>query len=115
MSQAFDFFKTMMPTSRPADYFLGCLEGAVFMDFNLSADNRVYLCRISFDGYGCCNLDDRAESLGPEDTQSFLEEIQKEKLDQVAIGRLVKEAIRINQADIWSDATEEYGFLAGKN
>lgn len=45
----FGFFKTEMPSSRKADFYLGCLESCVFIDFNLTGNQLITLCRISFD------------------------------------------------------------------
>ena len=111
MTIKFNFFKTAMPETRKADFFLGCLDGAVFIDFNLSHDNVIFLVRISFDGYGCCNLDDRAESLNFTDSQEFLREIENEIVNQETMGFLVRKLITINKDLIWKDAIEEYGFL----
>jgi len=111
MNQDFDFFKTTMPKTRKADYYLGCLDSSVFIDFNHSKDNRIFLVRISFDGYGCCNLDERAKYLDKENSQKFITEIKKEKLNQEKIEKLVKEAIKINKEYIWTDAIEEYGLI----
>jgi len=52
MNQDFAFFKTTMTQTRKADYYLGCLDSCVFLDFNRSTDNGISLARISFDGYG---------------------------------------------------------------
>jgi len=111
MKQDFDFFKTTMPQTRKADYYLGCLDSSVFMDFNYSKDNRISLVRISFDGYGCCNVEEQAKPLNHQDSQKFIKEIRKEKLNQEATEILVKEAIRINQAHIWTDALKEYRLI----
>jgi len=105
------FFKTLMPESRKADFYLGCLDGAVFMDFNISSDNIISLVRISFDGYGCCTLDGHAKCLTITDSQEFLNEIEKEILHQERMAFLIKEIIKINQDLIWKDALEEYGLL----
>jgi hypothetical protein len=43
---------------RIADYYLGCLNGSIFIDINLNENNEVYLKRISFDGYGCGHLNE---------------------------------------------------------
>ena len=59
MNVEIEFFITAMPNSRPADYYLGCLGGSVFMDFNNYKNERVQLKRISVDGYGCCDLRNR--------------------------------------------------------
>jgi hypothetical protein len=111
MNVEFNFFKTSMPETRKADFYLGCLDSSVFVDFNISNDNLIYLVRISFDGYGCCNLYDNAESLNVTDSQEFLKEIEKEILNQETIGSLVKQIVKMNQDLIWKDALEEYGLL----
>ena len=107
----FDFFKIIMPESRKADFYLGCLDGSVFIDFNQSRDGLISLCRISFDRYGCCNIADTTNFLTFEMSKKFIEEITKEELDQEKLTPLVKEIIKINQEYIWTDALEEYNLI----
>lgn len=111
MNIDFNFFKTSMPESRKADVYLGCLEGSVFVDFNITNANYISLVRISFDGYGCCTLDDNVECLNVTESQEFLLEIEKEVLHQETIGRLVMKIVNLNKELIWQDALEEYGLL----
>ena len=111
MNKNFDFHKATMPESRKADYYLCCLDSSVFIDFNRSVENKIVLVRISFDGYGCCNLDKRANHLSYKDSQKFIKEIEKKNLDQDAITELVKEAININKEFIWADALERYDLI----
>ena len=111
MTQDFGFFKTEMPASRKADFYLGCLDGSVFIDFNQSNNELISLCRISFDGYGCCNITDKSNSLNSEMSKKFIEEITKDKLDQEKLTLLVKEVIKINKEFIWTDALEEYDLI----
>lgn len=111
MNPEFNFFKTYMPDPRTADHYLGCLDGFVFLDFNVSNDGLIALIRISFDGYGCCNLGAQAVNLSAADSQEFLVEIEKEVLNQEALGRLVGELLKINSASIWEDALTEYGLI----
>ncbi len=110
----FDFFKWTMPESRKADFYLGCLDGSVFLDFNLNADKRIQLCRISFDGYGCCNLDKDAKCLDKQSSKDFINEIAKDNLNQEKITKLVLELIRLNKDNIWTDALEEYKLINNK-
>jgi hypothetical protein len=110
-TQTFDFFKTTMPDSRKADFYLGCLEGSVFLDFNYTTDNCISLCRISFDGYGSCNIDNNATCLDKQLSKEFIEEIEKNKLDQNRVKRYVLELIRLNSDNIWQDALEEYKLM----
>lgn len=111
MSTNFDFFRTTFSESRKADFYLGCLDGSVFIDFNQSSENLISLCRISFDGYGCCDIEDKPIFVDNELSKQFLEEIRKDDLNQVKITKIVKEIIKINKDILWIDALEEYGLL----
>lgn len=105
------FFKSIMPISRKADYCLGCLDSSVFLDFNVSDDNLVFLIRISFDGYGCCDFEEKSKSLNIEDSKIFIQFINNDELFQNIIRILVKKAIEINKENIWIDALNEYELL----
>ncbi len=109
MRSDFNFFRTNMPDTRQADYYLGCLNGSVFMDFNRSDDNKIHLVRISFDHYGCCSFDESNISMNSEDSRMFIEEIEKEELNQEILERLIKRVINANKNYIWGDAISEYG------
>lgn len=103
-----DFSKPLcLPVERQI-FNLGCLDGAVFIDFNLSKQGQIALCRISFDGYGCCNLPKPYRFISAELSKQFLEEIAKDTLDQEKLASLVKEIIQINQSHIWEDALAQY-------
>ena len=66
------FTWTSMPDSRPADSYISYADDSVFMDFS-HEDDIVRLIRISFDGYGCCNLDrDSIVPMNHEDSSEFL-------------------------------------------
>lgn len=106
----FDFFKLTMPDSRIADFYLGALDGCVFLDFNLTGDKLINLCRISFDGYGCCDIDN-PKCLDGQSSKDFINEVGKENLDQVKITELVLELVQLNKESIWTDALAEYGFI----
>ena len=97
MKQDFEFFKTTMPDSRKADFYLGCLDGSVFLDFNYTPDRQINLCRISFDGFGCCNLDNNSKYLDKQLSKEFIDEFEKDNLDQEKITKVVLKLIRINR------------------
>src|SRR5688572_26010846 len=91
------FFITSMPDSRPADYYLGYLEGSVFLDFNNYGKDKICLIRISFDGYGCCNLGNQAVPLNEDDSKTFKQIIQDSIKDQNKLKTIVKKAIAFNK------------------
>lgn len=111
MKPNFFFFKTIMPDSRKADFYLGCLDGCVYLDFIITDDKRIKLCRISFDGYGCCNIGNKAKSLDYQLSKEFIEEIEKENLDQKNISKFVFKLIRLNEIYIWTDALVAYQLI----
>jgi len=100
-----------MPKTRQADFYLGCLDSSVFIDFNRLENDQISLVRISFDGYGCCNLDEKAKLLNKEDSELFIDELTKDPMDQKTITTLVKRAVKINEDHIWNDALEEYELI----
>lgn len=110
----YNFYKTMMPETRKADYFLGCLGGSVFIDFCTSIENEVYLKRISFDGYGCCELQNFDNKLDQIDSEKFIQEISKEFINQDILGWLVQKLIKINAIHIWKDALDEYNLIENR-
>ena len=100
-----------MPESRKADFYLGCHDGNVFIDFDCTIDSRIQLRRISFDGYGCCNLDDNAKYLDEHLSKEFIDQMTKENIDQEKIAPIVLELIRLNKDTIWTDALNEYNLI----
>lgn len=103
-----------MPPSRPAAYYLGCLDSSVFIDFNLKKDQSVYLRRISFDGYGCCNLPPEVAPMSKGDSTLFMEAMKQKELDQDLITPLVLRTLTINKNLIWEDALKKYELLTEK-
>ena len=103
------FFITSMPSSRPADYYLGYLDGCVFIDFVNCDKERVSLTRISFDGYGCCDLGDKSTPLSIEDSFTFKNIINNDLKDQALLLGIIKKALELNKTYVWQDAINEYG------
>lgn len=111
MSEKLHFITTTMLSSRKADYYLCCLDASVFIDFNLSDQNTIYLVRISFDGFGCCNLSGNISHLSMTDSELFINQMKKETLNQMIITKLVKKLIKANLDLIWRDALERYNLI----
>jgi hypothetical protein len=114
MGRKFEFFVTKMPGTRPADFYLGCMDGSVYLDFDLTEDECICLRRISFDGYGCCNLYEDNNHLDKQQSEVFIAELAKEVLDQSVLTPIILQLIGMNIKNIWRDALEEYMFITGK-
>ena len=98
-----NFFRSVMPSSRKADFHLGCKEGSVFLDFDQSED-KIFLSRISFDGFGCCELGAKGVPLSERESEDFIREIEKDHLNQHFMRTLVEKLIKSNRHLIWEDA-----------
>lgn len=97
--------------SRPADYCLSYDDDSVFIDFNDCANEQVRLIRISFDGYGCCNLERTGIPLAIDKSRIFKEQMAAGISDQELMLSLVKESILLNKEQLWVDALEEYALI----
>ncbi|MFD2567322.1 hypothetical protein [Pseudotenacibaculum haliotis] len=111
MRKTFDCYRTSMPRTRVAGYHLGCLNSSMFVDFNRSENDQISLIRISFDGLGCCNIEGEPIPLDATDSQSFISEIEQEKLNEDAMSKLILKAININKEFIWDEALERYDLI----
>jgi hypothetical protein len=78
-----------MPISRQADLHLGGLGGSFFLDFNLTTDKRISLYRMSFDGYGCCDLTENVNLLDFEKSNLFVDELAKVEIGQKQLTRFI--------------------------
>jgi hypothetical protein len=104
------FSITTMPPTRPADYYLCYLDGCVFIDFNKNQMKQIQLVRISFDGYGCCNVQN-ATPMEPNDAKAFKAMMKAQMLDQSLLETIVKKTIAANKALLWEDALARYDLL----
>ena len=100
-----------MPASRPADYCLGYFEGSVYVDFDNYKQKQVRLTRISFDGYGCCNLGDDSIPMSEEDSGIFKNLIESQIADQSTFTTIIKKTLFENKDMIWEDALQQYALL----
>ena len=119
----FGFVKTTMPKTREADYHLGCLDGAVFLDFNQDENRRIYLRRISFDGWGCYSLPhhhdlnyDTDKALDTTASKQFRHELKSTDFQETfyyqdTITDLVLQLITLNQDGLDKGSLRHYGLL----
>ncbi len=111
MENEFGFFCTTMPASRPADYYFGCLDGCIFIDFSDSEQDRIRLTRISFDGYGCCEPADDIQSLSEIDSIDLKNMWNAQSINQARMTEIVLNALDSARPFVWEDALTEYGLI----
>jgi hypothetical protein len=99
----------MVPT-RPCRYCLSLQGDSVFADFEVDDDGRVYLLRISFDGYGCCKIDD-ARRMSLKDSADFIKWVESDYVDHDAMRGILSNYFHENIDEIWADALMDHDLL----
>ena len=99
----------VMPT-RPCSYCLSLQRGAVFADFDVE-NGQAQLVRISFDGYGCCNLEGFPRKMNAVDSDRFIQMIEARSVDQVEMSEILTRYFKENTDVIWKDALAESELL----
>jgi hypothetical protein len=100
----------VMPT-RPCSFCLSLQGGSVFADFETEPSGIIRLCRISFDGYGCCQVGESATTMSSRDSRLLLDAIACGELDGVKVEDTLRRYFRENKAVIWVDALMEHELL----
>lgn len=101
------------PTSkRPCRFSLSLQSDSVFADFDTDDDGRVYLCRISFDGFGCCSPENGIPRLPESESQILLRAVENGAIDQDPIRRILFQYFRETQNHVWHDALRHHGLLS---
>ncbi len=88
--------------SRPCLFCVSFRDGSVFADFDVDEDGCVFLQRISFDGFGCC--DGRFQTMTPEDSSRVLAAVERGHVEDVELEEVFRRYFRANSGEIWSDA-----------
>ena len=76
----------------------------MFADFDFDSSGRVFLRRISFDGYGCCRVEEVAKRMTIDDSRILLDSIDRGEVDDPRIETLLRTYFRENMDVIWRDA-----------
>jgi hypothetical protein len=98
----------VMPT-RPCRFCLSLQDGSVFADFDVDAETRAFLRRISFDGYGCCSGD--FKKMNSEDSRLLIEAVESGSVEDPKIETLLRRHFSENAGSIWSDALASHDLL----
>lgn len=100
----------MMPT-RPCSFCLCLQGGSVFADFDTDDAEIVSLRRISFDGFGCCEVGTSIRRMSSDDSRLILDAIARRELGSLQVEEVLRRYFRKNKDVIWSDALAEHGLL----
>lgn len=101
-------FRAVVPTFRGADIQFGYLCDSIFIDFGRVATGQLYLMRMSFDGYGCCECNDY-RLLSSELSTVLDSQWQQSTCDMSKIWPAMKAVVALNKDQLWKKALLEYG------
>ena len=90
------------PPFRECRFCLCLQEGGVYADFDVDKEERAFLRRISFDGYGCCTGD--FNKMSPGDSRLLIGAIESGALNSPKIEEVLRPYLQDNTHIIWSDA-----------
>ncbi|MBN2519801.1 MAG: hypothetical protein JXB17_04790 [Bacteroidales bacterium] len=108
----YNFRWTSMPSSRKADYYLAYYDDSVFIDFNNFNSEQVVIVRISFDGFGCCNIPDKnVKPMSKEDSKIFKLMFKNNNINQNELKNIIIRTLTMNKHEIWEDALNEYHLI----
>jgi hypothetical protein len=89
-----------------------CLQGGgVFADFDIDPEGRVYLVRISFDGYGCCRTEGEAARMPLDDSRTLVSCVDANDVNRDEVREILYRYFDQNKGVIWPDALDEHELL----
>ena len=97
--------------TRPCHFCLCLQGGSVFADFNIDSDGRVYLVRISFDGYGCCATEGKVARMPLDESHTLVKLVNTDDVNRDEIREILYRYFDQNQNVIWQDALVEHELL----
>jgi hypothetical protein len=97
--------------SRPCSFCLCLQAGSVFADFDTNENDIVTLCRISFDGFGCCNVQELTSQMSQEDSRALLDFISLRHSETFQVEAALRRYFSENTKVIWQDALAHHELL----
>jgi hypothetical protein len=101
-----------MPT-RPCHYCLALQDDSVFADFDKDEKGCLYLVRISFDGYGCCYPDPKAElaKISFDKSARLIKHIERGDFVNPELSEIIQSYLFAIRESVWEDALKYHGLI----
>jgi len=91
-------------STRPCKYCLALQDDAVFADFQINENGHLYLVRISYDGYGCCEPANRIMGIEITNTNQLISAIENNKLNTQTVTAILNGYFLTHKDVLWEDA-----------
>jgi hypothetical protein len=95
--------------SRPCSFCLSLQDDSVFADFNVDEEGHVTLCRISFDGFGCCSGNFR--KMSARDSLLLAEAVERDSVETPQIETALRDYFESSANVIWRDALAAHALI----
>ncbi|ADZ90668.1 hypothetical protein [Marinomonas mediterranea] len=99
-----------IPT-RPCKYCLALQEDSVFADFDVDPNGCLYLVRISFDGYGCCEPQTEIKEMDVVSSEILKACIENNSFQSPEIISILRKYFRENRFALWEEALVEHELI----
>lgn len=103
----------MQAVGRPCRYCLGLQDDSVFADFDLDSEGRIFLARISFDGYGCCETAEGIRPMSLNISNRLMHLVETNDVRSLELSTILAQYFRENSGVIWAEALETHNLLQG--
>lgn len=99
-------------SDRPCDFCLSLQDHRVYADFMIEENGRIYLLRISFDGYGCNRELEEISRMSLEDSRKLAAAVRSEDVNHPEIHELLSGYFEENKLLIWQEALQKHSLLS---
>ena len=106
-----DIRQSEVMSSRPCSYCLAFQDDSVFADFELDESGCLYLLRISFDGFGCCEPKANIGKIDSINSKYIVNAIANDSLTLLKVHEILRGYFRVNQNSLWQDALLEHELI----
>jgi len=98
-------------STRPCKYCLALQDDSVFADFDVNPNGCLYLVRISFDGYGCCEPQAEIKEMDVVSSENLKAYIENNSFQSPEISDLLSKYFRENKSALWEEALVEHELI----
>jgi hypothetical protein len=100
-------------STRPCRYCLAIKDDSVFIDLDVDDKGCLFLVRISFDGYGCCepNKNKPIGKISESKSKKLIKQIKANKFEILESQKILTEYLSKNKEYLWEDALQEHELI----
>lgn len=106
-----DIRKSEVMPSRLCSYCLALQDDSVFADFEIDEVNCLYLVRISFDGFGCCEPKPGIGKIDSMSSEYLVSAIENNNFASPKVSEILSSYFRQNKSCLWQDALLEHELI----